>query len=116
MAFIHTHAQTGSNSEVMSSSIQVDCAVINESVKTLGNCYSFSWGMAYPSNIPGNCTAERYTGSVCRPQLLEWQECTAGGADDVFIDLAIMEQSQEESERDVAQFLHFLSELIVSSR
>ena len=67
-------------------------------------------GVAYRNDSLGNCSAAPYSGSVCRPQLLAWQDCAVGGAEDVFLDLSLMEQSQEESERDVAQFLHFLSE------
>ena len=76
-------------------------------------CSSLSWGVAYPnSSHEGNCRPENYTGIVCRQQLMTWQDCAVGGAEkDVFLDLTLMEQSQEESERDAAQFLHFLCEL-----
>ena len=67
--------------------------------------------MAYSNESTGNCNAENYVGNVCRQQLLEWQKCTIGGAEGVFLSLTFMEQSQEERERDVAQFLHFLCEL-----
>ena len=89
----------------------VNCALINESVKAMNSCSSISLGVAYRNDSLGNCSASPYTGSVCRPQLLAWQDCAVGGTEDVFLDLSLMEQSQEESERDVAQFLHFLSEL-----
>ena len=43
---------------------------------------------------------------------MTWQDCAVGGADkDVFLGLTLMEQSQEERERDAAQFLHFLCQL-----
>ena len=67
--------------------------------------------MASTSENPGNCITESYTGSVCRQQLLAWQECAVGSAGDVFLDLTLMEQPQEERERDAAQFLHFLGKL-----
>ena len=85
---------------------------MNETVKALSNCSSFSWGLVYHHDSLDNCSAEPYAGSVCRKQLLAWQECAVGGAEDVFLDLTFMEQSQVERERDVAQFLHFLCELI----
>ena len=70
-------------------------------------------GVANPiGSHEGNCRAENYTGTVRRQLLMTWQDCAVGGADkDVFLDLTLMEQSQEERERDAAQFLHFLSEL-----
>ena len=68
--------------------------------------------MADPDESLGNCSAENYTGSVCRQQLMTWQECILGGeAEDVFLDVTLMEQSQEERERDAARNLHFLCEL-----
>ena len=94
----------------------MNCSTINESVKASGNCSSFSWGVADPhgTHAAGNCSAEIYTGIVCRQQLSAWQDCAVGGANkDVFLDLTLMEQSQEERERDAAQLLHFLRELFV---
>ena len=93
------------------SSSVVNCAKINESVKELSNCSSISWSEVPPNGSLGNCSAELYTGSVCRQQLLAWQGCAVGGAEDVFLDLTSMVQSQEESERDAARFLHYLREL-----
>ena len=75
-------------------------------------CSSLPWTSAYISNSTANCNVSVYTGSVCRQQLLAWQECAVGRLEDVVLDLAFMQQSQEESERDVAQFLHFLRELL----
>lgn len=75
-------------------------------------CSSLSWGMAYSQDIPRDCSAQTYSGSVCRQQLQAWQECAFGTAEDVFLDQNFMEQSQEEWEKDVVQFFHFLSELI----
>ena len=89
----------------------MNCTNINESVKALSDCSSFSWGLGYPNDSPGNCRAEYYTGNVCRQQLLSWQECAIVGAEGVFLSLTFVEQSQEERERDAAQFLHFLCEL-----
>ena len=43
---------------------------------------------------------------------MTWQDCAVGGAEkDVFLDLTLMEHSQEKRERDAAQFLHLLREL-----
>ena len=98
--------QTATNGEMDA----VNCSNVNESVKALSSCSSFSWSIAYSIDRPGNCSGENYTGSVCRPQLLLWQNCSAGSGQDVLLDLTLMEHSQEERERDVAQFLHFLRE------
>ena len=92
----------------------MNCSNINESVMASGMyCSSLSWGVAYPNGShKGNCRPENYTGIVCRQQLMTWQDCVVGGEHkDVFLDLTLMEQSQEERERDAAQFLHFLCEL-----
>ena len=69
------------------------------------------WEMLYPDDNQSNCNAELYTGSVCSQQLLAWQECLIRGSGDVLLDSTLMERSQQERERDVAQFLHFLCEL-----
>ena len=92
----------------------MNCSTINESVKASGNCSSFSWGVAEPngSHAVSNCSAELYTGIVCRQQLIVWQDCAVGGeSKDVFLDLTLMEQSQEKREKDAAQLLHFFREL-----
>ena len=92
----------------------MNCSNINESVTTSGMyCSSLSWGVAYANGShEGNCRAENYTGFVCRQQLMIWQDCVLGGEHkDVFLDLTLMELSQEERERDAAQFLHFLCQL-----
>ena len=57
------------------------------------------------------CNPKPYTGSLCRQQLLAWQECAVGRAEDVLLDLTIGELSLEERERDVFQFLYFLRKL-----
>ena len=68
--------------------------------------------MDYPYDKFSNCSVELYTGSVCSKQLGAWQECTVGNVQDVMLlDLMNSEQSQEERERDAAQFLHYLREL-----
>ena len=107
--------QRGSNGVEVAFSDAVNCTNINKSIKAANNCSSFSWGLAYPNDSPGNCSAENYTGSVCRQQLLAWQECAFGGTEDVFLDLTYMKESQAERERNVAQFLHFLRELCSQS-
>ena len=102
--------QTGTNGEIDA----VNCSNINGSVKESSGCSLFSWSTAYSNDRPGNCSAENYTGSVCRPQLLLWQDCSAGSRQDVLLDLTLMEHSQEEGERDASQFLHFLREFKVA--
>ena len=92
----------------------MNCFNINESVRASGMyCSSLSWGAKYSNaSLEGICRPENYTGSVCREQLVTWQDCSAGGEHkNVYLDLTLMEQSQEERERDAAQFLHFLCEL-----
>ena len=107
LCFGTTCTQTGTNGEMDA----VNCSIANTSVKAWSNCSLLSWSMAYATDSPGSCSAENYTGSVCRPQLLLWQDCTAGSRQDVLLDLTLTERSQEERERDVAQFLHLLREL-----
>lgn len=67
--------------------------------------------MVYPNDSSGGCSAESYTGSVCSHQLLAWQECsTAQGGGDVHLNFAeFVARKQEQVEKDVAQFLQFLS-------
>ena len=77
------------------------------------DCSPFSWNVVDPNEESGGCSAEAYTGSVCSQHLLAWQECAVGGAKDVFLDVTSMDQSQQERERDVAQFLYFLGELFL---
>ena len=103
--------QSGSSGNAESSSVPVNCVNVNESVKELSNCSALSRGIAYPNDSLGNCSTENYTGSVCRQQLLAWKECAVGGAKEIFLDLTFIKLSQEEKERDAAQFLHFLREL-----
>ena len=75
------------------------------------DCSIVSWGTAYPEiSSDGNCSMEPYTGSVCRDQLLAWQECAVGVVEEVLLDESLMEQSQAERERDTAQFHYFLRE------
>ena len=75
------------------------------------DCSLVSWGTAYPEiSSDGNCSMEPYTGSVCRDQLLAWQECAVGVVEEVLLDGSLMEQSLAERERDTAQFLYFLRE------
>ena len=87
-----------------------DCA---SALADHADCPSISWAMAYPDNNQGNCSAKPYTGIMCNTQLLAWQECAIGSVQDVILlDLSKSEQSEEERERDVARFLHFLRKLI----
>ena len=111
LLFYYTFStQRSSNGVAVPFSDAVNCTNINESTKTANNCSPFTWGMAYLNDSPGNCSAESYTGSVCKQQLLSWQECAFGGTEDVLLDLTYMKESQEEREKIVAQFLHFLRE------
>ena len=74
------------------------------------DCSLVSWGTAYPEKSTGNCSAEPYTGNVCRQQLLAWQECAVGVVEEVLLDGRLMEQSEAERERDIAQFHYYLRE------
>ena len=109
LSFWCSHALQASPSEPAVA--PVNCKRLNESVQPLSNCSSISWGEAYSNNGLANCSAEPYTGSVCRQQLLAWQGCAVGGAQDVLLDMTLVELTQVERERDAAQFLHFLREL-----
>ena len=75
------------------------------------DCIFYSWGRVLDADNKGTCNPEPYTSSLCRQQLLAWQECVFGGAEDVLIDLTFGELSLEERERDISQFLHFLRKL-----
>ena len=75
------------------------------------DCLPYTWGVVQSSESGSPCVAERYTGNVCRKQLLGWQECcTAKGGDQVLLQSADSgSRSQLEAEKDVAQLLYFLS-------
>ena len=75
------------------------------------DCISYSWGMVLDDENHGVCNPKPYTSSVCRQQLLAWQECAVGGGEDVFLDLTFGELSQEEREKEVSQFLYFIRKL-----
>ena len=95
--------------------IKVNCnAVHYRSTNDTTKCSSLPWKNGSLTNSTNGRNVSVYTGSVCRQQLLAWQECAVGDAEDVFLDLTFMEQSQEKSERDVARFLHFLRKLALS--
>ena len=91
--------------------VPINCTERNGSEFGSVDCISYSWGIVLDDENHGNCTPIPYTGSICRQQLLTWQECAVGGAEDVFLDLTFGELSQEERERDVSQFLYFLRRL-----
>ena len=93
-----------------STSLPENCTKIHGSGSAMTDCSSYSWGTVI-NGVDGECTPQAYTGSVCWQQLLAWQECTGGAAEDVFLDSASKKLSQEERERDVARFLHFLRKL-----
>ena len=109
---LHVHAQNRSNSSASSPSVVKNCPKIQGNDTLSFGCAFFSFGMTYPYDNLSNCSAEFYTGSVCCKQLGSWLECTVGNVQDVILlDLRNSEQSQEERERDAAQFLHYLGEL-----
>ena len=83
----------------------------DDTTKT-SNCSLFAWRKGIRNNTNASCSAETYTGSVCRQQLLAWQECAVGGAEDVHIELTVTELSQAKKEKDASQFLRFLSKLM----
>ena len=98
------------NSKVAVETVVVNCPGYLASNST--SCSPFSGSVVNSDEGNLGCNAEAYTGSVCKEQLLAWQECTVGGAEDVLLDsMSMMDQSQQEKERDVAQFLYFLREL-----
>ena len=75
-------------------------------------CNLYMRGAVYHDQNNGDCIPGVYTGTVCRQVLLAWQECTTGFSEDVHIllDTTLKEQTQEEREKNVTQFLHFLRE------
>ena len=93
-----------------STSLPANCTKMHGSGSAMTDSSSYSWGTVV-NGVDGECTPQAYTGNVCGQQLLAWQECTGGGAEDVFLDSTSKKLSQEERERDVARFLHFLREL-----
>ena len=100
----------GLNETVQSSSTLVNCAELNGTLSTSTECSLFSSTKAYSNHSTGNCTPVTYTGRLCRFQLLTLQDRVVQATKSVLLDVTSMEQTQEEKERDVAQFLHFLSE------
>ena len=100
-------------SSAENSTAPVNCERISQGINESTGCSFISWGMDLPSDHHRNCNAEAYTGSVCRQQLLAWQECAIGQPEPLFLDLTFMEQSLKERERDVAQFFHFLREFFL---
>ena len=109
--YVYVHAQVPLNL-VDISTPKANCSAVHyQPTNNNDTCSSLPWSSAYISNSTANCNVSVYTGSVCRQQLLTWQECAVGSIEDILLDLTFMQQSQEESERDVAQFLYFLREL-----
>ena len=86
----------------------VDCERISQGINESTGCSFISWGMDLLSDYNGSCSAEAYTGSACRQQLLAWQACAIGQSEPIFLDLSFMEQSLKKRERDVSRFIHFL--------
>ena len=89
----------------------VNCTKQNTSSRPMSGCSSYSWIAVYHDQNNGDCVPEPYTGTVCRQQLLAWQECVTGRSGDVLLDSSLKEPSQEQREKDVSQFLHFVREL-----
>ena len=89
-------------------SVQLNCSDINASGLGSVDCVSYSWGRVLDEDNHGICNLNPYNSSSCRQQLLAWQECALGSAEDLFLDFTFGELSLEEKERDASQFLHFL--------
>ena len=77
------------------------------------DCSPLSWSESYSDESVVGCMFENYTGSVCSKQLISWQECALGHADAIYLHVTSENYTQEEMERNVAQFLYFLRELWV---
>ena len=89
-----------------------NCTEMNTTQLQSVDCILYSWGRVLDDeNHDTSCNPKPYTSSVCRQQLLAWQECAVGTMEDLFLDLTIGELSQLERERDASQFLYFLREL-----
>ena len=86
----------------------MNCSDINASEVGSVDCLSYSWGRVIDEDNHGVCNLNPYASSLCRQQLLAWQECAVGGAEDLLLDLTFGELSLEERERDISQFRHFL--------
>ena len=100
--------EVDSTQKVNCSNVHIPYPLSNRSA----NCSSLPWDIANVNNGTNSCSVSTYNGSVCKQQLLSWQECAVGGSENVYLDMAFVEHSLwEESERNVAQFLHFLREL-----
>ena len=109
------HGNYSASAERAFASASADCALASaDCASASADCALFSWGKAPLHDNLGNCNASPYTGIMCNKQLLAWQECAAVGSvqDVALLDLSNSEQSEEERERDVAQFLHLLHKLI----
>ena len=91
-----------------SASIPFNCSDIKASELGSVDCVSYSWGRVLDVDNHGICIPHPYTSSLCRQQLLAWQECAVGGAEDPLLDLNVGKLSLEEREKDISQFLHFL--------
>ena len=112
LRILSLYVKAGLNETVESSSTPANCAELNGTVNTSTDCSSYSLEKAYSNHSTENCTPVTYTGSLCRFQLLTWQDCTTEATKTVLLDATSMEQTQEEKERDVTQFLHFLREFV----
>ena len=104
------YAQTTEKGKGDSTSVPVNCTKTSTVENASVDCSLVSWGTVFPETGAGNCSAESYIGSSCRQQLLAWRDCVVGGSGDVLVDRNFKEDPQEEKERDVAQFHHFLRE------
>ena len=102
-------------SSTENSTTPVDCERISRGKNESTGCSFISWGMDFPSDHHGNCSAEAYSLSVCMQQLLAWQECAIGQSEPLFLDLTFTEQSLKERERDITQFMQLLREFFLGS-
>ena len=107
------HGNYSASAERAFASASADCALASdECASASADCAFLSWGKVPLHDNLGNCSARPYTGITCNKQLLAWQECAVGSVQDVvLLDFSNSEHSEEERERDVTQFLHFLRKL-----
>ena len=105
------YIQTGIADEKANESVPVNCSGYNSSHPV--NCSSISWAESDSNGSVRGCSVELYTGSVCSHQLMSWQECALGQAENIYLELIPEQYTQEERERDAAQLLYFLRELLI---
>ena len=93
---------SGNGEEILP--VTTPCAVY-EKPRAFLNCSAFSWGVFPPEVTDGGCSAEPYAGSVCRQQLLEWQECLVGKLDIALVTPVDKNSSRLDSVVSILQLL-----------